>query len=555
MRLRPAFWTMAALLLLAAPALAAPGTLDGRATLPVEVRGDREVTGDGAFLLAGASGSVALELSGATGTLVRVQHRAYGYLSSQDPQAGLLWGAATERIAVPLAGATLTLQERQLGFQLYASDAALALAGTAAQGPLLLGGLAEEKRIEEDLQRPLTLQLVTDSDRFSAAVPAGLPEARAESGAATAAGALRLFLTQATFRLAQGGTVQEIPATFRVEQRPGQFYNPATGEWFGPGQHTEYVQESLQVEATGALGVRFAGLPGTLFAAAPAVQVTGVTAFPAFDGIVQVEGEDGLSTHALDGQELLLDGTYVLRLDRLDGHARTAHATGSGDLAAVAYGTVTARYPWGAAVAAAGLGALALAALAWATANGKALLGGAAGSGLLAGYARVHGEEILEHPGRAEVYERVRAAPGISLAELGSQVAFGASTLTHHLRALERNGYVHCVRDGRYMRLFDRRSGQYAGDRKVAVAALRNPTSAAMARHVREHPGVQQCELAAAFGVTASTVTWHMARLGAAGLVEKQRDGPHSRYYIARGWAGLPQDEQARQALPTPVTA
>jgi DNA-binding transcriptional ArsR family regulator len=551
-----ALWAAAAVFLVlgATPALASPGTLEGRVTLPIEVQGDREAAaGHGAFLLAGHDGAVTLSLAQATGTLWRVQHRAYGYLS-QDPQLGLLWGAATDRIPVDLAGATVTLKERLPGFQLHASDGDLHLAGSATQGPLLVGGLAEEKQVAESLQRPLTLQLVTDGDRYAATIPAGQFQARSDAGTASVAGPFRLFVSEARLGLERGGASQDLLASFRVEQRAGQLFNPASKEWFGPGEHTEYIQESLQIEADGALQVAFSGLPGTLYSSAPTVQVTGASVLPALDGTVQVQGKDGATTHTLAGQQLALDGSYALRLHELDGRARTARLDGNGDLTTVSYGTVTAHYPWGAAVAAVGLGALVLAGAAWLLAHGKALLGGAAGSGLLAGYARVQGEEILEHPGRAEVYERVKAFPGVNFAQLGDQVSFGASTLTYHLRVLEKNGYVHSVRDGRYLRFFDKRSGHYSGERKTAVSALRNETSAAMARHIRAHPGVPQCDLAAAFSVTPSTVTWHMNRLGAAGLVQKQRDGAHSRYYIASGWADLPEAEQARQS-PLAVTA
>jgi DNA-binding transcriptional ArsR family regulator len=542
------------LLLGATPALASPGTLQGRVTLPIEVQGTREAAaGHGAFLLSGTDGTVALTLSQATGSLVRVQHRAYGYVNTQEPQAGLLWGATTDRFPVDLAGATLTLQSRLPGFQLYASNGDLRLAGDAAQGPLLVGGLAEAKQVTEDLQRPLTLQLITDSDRYASAIPAGQFQARAEQGIASAAGAFRLFLTEAKLAVVRGGAVEEVPAFFHVEERPGQLFNPVTRTWFGPGTHTEYIQESLQLDGAGLLQVAFSGLPGTLYSPAPTLQVTGASVLPGLAGTVQVQGKDGPVTHTLDGQQLSLDGTYALRLHDLDGRSRSARLDGLGDLTTVSYGAVTVHYPWNAAVAVS-LGALALAGAAWLLAQGKAVLGGAAGS-LVAGYARVQGEEILEHPGRAEVYERVKAFPGVNFVQLGAQVSFGASTLTYHLRVLEKNGYVHSVRDGRYLRFFDKRSGHYSGERKTAVSALRNETTAAMARHIREHPGVPQCDLATAFSVTPSTVTWHMNRLGAAGLVEKQRDGAHSRYYIARGWADLPLEEQARQAPAIAVTA
>jgi predicted transcriptional regulator len=195
-------------------------------------------------------------------------------------------------------------------------------------------------------------------------------------------------------------------------------------------------------------------------------------------------------------------------------------------------------------VATASIGALALVFLGWVLAHAKAV-GGI--GGLFAGYARVSGQEVLEHPGRQEVYERVKAAPGINFVQLCDSVGFGASTLNYHLRVLERNEYITSVKDGRYLRFFDRQGGTYAGAKKVAVSALRNTTSAAMARHIRDHPGVAQRDLAEAFGVTASTVNWHMTRLSTAGLVDKRRDAHYTRYYLAQGgWSQLPASEMER---------
>jgi DNA-binding transcriptional ArsR family regulator len=83
-----------------------------------------------------------------------------------------------------------------------------------------------------------------------------------------------------------------------------------------------------------------------------------------------------------------------------------------------------------------------------------------------------------------------------------------------------------------------------------------------MARHVRDHPGVAQRDLAEAFGVTASTVNWHMTRLEGAGLVQRRREAHYTRYYLADGWGALPVAEMERldaaprpEAVPLLVTA
>lgn len=544
-------WALAGLLLVSVPAMAEVGTLHGRAALPVTLSGHHETTGTGSFLTVGNDGQLAFQLQGQV-EATRVIHRAFGFVNSQDPQLEVLWSQQTERIPVPMAGATIALADRLANFQLYASHGTMTLTD-AAGAQALLGGLSEAKTLTETFQRPVSIDLATTGDAYEATIPAGDYQARATAGHAATTGAFELFVTGAKLLYTTpDGKASEIPAYFRTEDRPGALYNPVDGTWFGVGTHKEYIQESLLVTAKdGSFVADFAGVPGTLYAAAPSIAVDGQASFPAFTGTVQVQSSDATTTHALHGEALQIAGRFTMEPTALARESTATDLDGHGDLTTVSYGAVSAHYPW-ATLTAVGFGAIAIAAIAWAAANGKAAIGG--GLGLVAGYARVHGDEVLEHPGRGEVYERVKAAPGVNFVQLSDQVAFGASTLNYHLRVLERNGYITSVRDGRYLRFFDRKSGTYSGERKNQVSALRNPTSAAMARHIRENPGVAQCDLASKFEVTPSTVTWHMNRLATAGLVNKERDQAHTRYYLAQGWANLPAEEQARfQAAPVAV--
>lgn len=534
---------LAALLLVAAPASAAPADVAGTAALPFHLAGDHRAEGTGEYLVTGAAGTFEATLAGTGGTLFRVQHRAFG-LNSDDPQAQVLWHQRVDRLPLPLAGASLTLTGREPSFQLLATGAGALAAPT---GDLLVGTLVDDRTVDAEAVPPVSLTLSDGTPPFSQTIPAGRFAARDNAGTLTLDGPLQMFVSGGTLRyVGADGQATDIQAGFRTERRPGSVYNPIDGSWMGPKDHEEYVQEYLVADGAGRLTATHAGQPATFHLAAPQLQVSGSATLPAMRGTVQVHDAEGDVVHRLDGQELLLEGRMALRLTPADG--THANVQGSGDVVKVAYGAVAAAYDWTTAIAAVGLGALVLAALGWVAVQGKALLGLGGAGGLVAGYARVHGDEVLEHPGRSEVYERVKAYPGVSFVQLQEALGMGASTLNYHLRVLEKNGYVTPVRDGRYLRFFDRRSGHYSQNRKFAVSALRNPTTAAMARHIREHPGVSQSDLAQAFDVTPSTVCWHMARLAGAGLVQKQRDAQRTRYFVGEGWAQLPADEQARQA-------
>jgi DNA-binding transcriptional ArsR family regulator len=544
----------AAALMLVPTALAAQGTVTGRSDLPIEAAGlHRASASHGAFLLEGQSGQATLLVQGATASATRVIHRAFGYVNTQDPKAEVLWDDAVEQKPLDLTDSILTLDERLPEFRLLVYDGAPTLDSGAAASPLLLGALDHAKTVDYALDSAVSLHLnpPSDADRFSQVLPGGTYQARSDDGDVGALGAFSLFVSDATLTLRGAhGAPQEIPAHFRIETQPGSAYNPVSKTWFGPGSHAEYVTEYLLVQATDAhLGLQYSGVPGSLYAAAPSIDVDGHALLPHMTGTVAVTEDGKTVRHAVSGSDLDLAGRFTLQPHGAQATPATTLVEGEGDITGVTYAGTAAHYDW-TKVATAGVGMLALLAVAW----GVAKAAGPVGGGLLAGYARVSGQEILEHPGRAEVYERVKANPGINFVQLSGQVAFGASTLNYHLRVLERNEYIASVKDGRYLRFFDRAAGTYAGAKKVQVSALRNTTTAAMARHIRDHPGIAQCDLASAFGVTASTVNWHMTRLAGAGLVERTRDAHYTRYYLSQGWSQLPASEMERlSALPAPV--
>jgi DNA-binding MarR family transcriptional regulator len=306
------------------------------------------------------------------------------------------------------------------------------------------------------------------------------------------------------------------------------------------------VHEYVALTLTDAhIQIQYLDVPAAVYVSRPTAVVDGQVLLPAASGTVTVM-DDETTTHDIRDADLLLGGHITLALSDADSARGRTDVRGSGDLTLVAYGGSEHGYDW-ATVAAAGLGALIFAALAWASGAAKSVAG--AIGGLLPGYARVHGDGVLEHPARSELYALVQANPGLHFMELCDKVDFGASTLNHHLRVLERNQFVSRVRDGRYCRFFDQRAGLYSRERKHAASVLRNDATAAIVAHIIQHPGIAQRDLADHFGIAPSTVSWHIDRLQREGLVQKQRDRHFTRYYMGTAWSDLPTGELARVGL------
>ncbi len=545
---RPLTLMLAALMLASSSALAAQSEMQLTSALPVTVEGDRVVAADdGDFLLQGDAGQVSLLIEGEAGTLTRVVHRAYGIINQEDPQAGVLWEQKVEQEELSLDGAFITLQHRDPEFTLLLHDGPMRIHDGAADTPLHVGVLGTPKAVESTAEHPIQLVLgKSDSKPFMHILRAGLYESRSLDGRITSDGNLQAFVSDGVLQYhGADGSSSILRANFREETHPGAVFDPVEGRWTGPGDHTEYVHEYITLDLAAAkVQLQHRDLPATLFAKTPYVETTGTAHFLDATGMIRVHNEDATTTHTFQNDDVDVTGRFGFALaGTSSGNTRT-HVTGEGDVVGVTYRATTHEYDWAVVAVATGIGALLLGIAAWIGGAGKWILGGA--GTLVAGYARVQGDAVLQHDGRQQVYDLVQAEPGMHFMDLCERLPFGASTLNYHLRVLERNEFVTRVKDGRYVRFFDRRSGAFAGERKTAVSALRNNTTAAIADCIVQNPGIAQRDLAEAFGIAASTVSWHVERLQRSGLVEKQRDSHFTRYYMGRAWTNLPHDELAR---------
>lgn len=532
-----------ALVALASPAMAADSQFDLDVALPVTVSGEHTLRADGgAMYLHGDGGQVSLLLSDADATLSRIIHRAYPILDSRDPE--LQWKQEVEIQEIPLRDGALQLTERRSDFQMLMWDTDIALDEGADGGDLHIGALDKPKTVRNELQEPLRLSVHGgDVEPFKHVLRSGLFQAYATDGRIQT-DSFRLFISDAEAAYyPERGDRLELPAHFQVLQEPGSIYDPMKERWIGIGEHTEYVDEYLVLEGTGLLQMQFRDIPVQTFIEKATTDVAGAVTFPDAHGTVDVATDDGRDQHAVSGEELRLAGAFTFTVDQMAFDRNHGHIHGQGDVTQVVYGSQSHDYPW-AAVAAISITTLLLGALAWAWSNGKLALGGIGGA--MAGYARVQGDGILEHDGRSTVYTLVQANPGANFHELKKKVSFGASSLNYHLRVLERNEFVTRVKDGRYVRFFDRQSGTYSRHRKDAACALRNDKTAQIARFIGERPGAAQCDIADAFQIAASTVSWHIKRLRENGLVTTKRDSHYTRYYLGEAWDSLPVQEQQR---------
>lgn len=146
-----------------------------------------------------------------------------------------------------------------------------------------------------------------------------------------------------------------------------------------------------------------------------------------------------------------------------------------------------------------------------------AVKGGAVGL-----FSRIESPRLLDHPVRRSIVDVVEAQPGIHYQAILRTVGGGKGAVEHHLGKLVAAGLLRRHRGPGYTCYFP------AGtDRRVAAAAgvLKADGARRVLAAASGRPGASSVDLAQATGLDASTVSHHVHRLAAAGLVRTTREG------------------------------
>jgi len=133
-------------------------------------------------------------------------------------------------------------------------------------------------------------------------------------------------------------------------------------------------------------------------------------------------------------------------------------------------------------------------------------------------------DDTLDLESRRRIYETIRSRPGTFLRELERDLGMQVGMLSYHLRVLTEAGLIRAEPEGNHLRYF-LSNGFILNDRK-ALSYLRNRTSRAILIHVLDRGPIGFSDLLEPLEVTKSTLSYHLKRLAAAGLIMiKKGDG------------------------------
>ena len=129
--------------------------------------------------------------------------------------------------------------------------------------------------------------------------------------------------------------------------------------------------------------------------------------------------------------------------------------------------------------------------------------------------------EVLRHPRRHRLYQRIAERPGIHLRALASDLHLGLGVLRTHLRVLRKAGLIHSRRAGRRRVYFP---WSYVGP---AGSSRRER----LLREIERARGIRPAELARRAGISRMLLNYHLQRLRRSGQVVVQRTHRESRLF------------------------
>ena len=137
---------------------------------------------------------------------------------------------------------------------------------------------------------------------------------------------------------------------------------------------------------------------------------------------------------------------------------------------------------------------------------------------------------ILNNETRTEIYNFIKANPGVQFRAISSQLGLSIGLAQFHLGVLTKAGLVSFFRDGKYKRFFE--SKRFSKKQMRIIALLRHNTAGNILRMVLERKQVSHSELAHELSITSQGLTWQMNRLEKEGVIQESKDGMRLSYSL-----------------------
>jgi DNA-binding MarR family transcriptional regulator len=139
-------------------------------------------------------------------------------------------------------------------------------------------------------------------------------------------------------------------------------------------------------------------------------------------------------------------------------------------------------------------------------------------------------DTVLDLEARRRIVRFVQESPGLHMRELAARLQMPVSTLEYHCYQLVKHGQL-ATRETAGFKAFYPGEGMDRRDKDI-LYLVRHDAPRTVCRHLLLHPGSTPKELREVLGVTGPTLTFHLNKLRAAGILREEPDGRTKRLYV-----------------------
>jgi predicted transcriptional regulator len=132
---------------------------------------------------------------------------------------------------------------------------------------------------------------------------------------------------------------------------------------------------------------------------------------------------------------------------------------------------------------------------------------------------------------RRQIYNQIKASPGIHFRELERRLHLVVGNLQYHLQYLEKKNLIRVSNDEDYVRYFVKDKSLDETERKM-IYFLRRAGCRHILLQLLRNPELNNKELSQAVDLSPSTVSWNLNKLVEAGIIRREKTGRISKFII-----------------------
>lgn len=137
-------------------------------------------------------------------------------------------------------------------------------------------------------------------------------------------------------------------------------------------------------------------------------------------------------------------------------------------------------------------------------------------------YSKLNTSDIFNNNSRENILTLITTTPGITLGSITRALKIRNGTATHHLRILEREGYIKSKKTGKFRRYY------VVGTKATGFNEIQDKILV----KVEENPGISQSDIARELAISRQLINYHLQELVSSDVIYLEKLGNRSYCFL-----------------------